>query len=134
MAVRQGNRRSKYGPQLPDRQSSIRHRPASGAVFLGDENTAGMTIAQMARRVGYVFQNPGAMLFAPTLREELAFGPKNLGLPADVVEKNVLHAAQVVGLADRLAILHGGRIAREVTRAEIGPAGVYEVYAEVMAA
>lgn len=46
-----------------------------------------MTIAQMARRVGYVFQNPGAMLFAPTLREELAFGPKNLGLPADVVEK-----------------------------------------------
>ncbi|HQV70773.1 MAG TPA: ABC transporter ATP-binding protein [Thermoflexales bacterium] len=88
------------------------HRPASGAVFLGDENTAGMTIAQMARRVGYVFQNPGAMLFAPTLREELAFGPKNLGLPADVVEKNVLHAAQVVGLADRLddspfALSHG---------------------------
>ena len=39
-----------------------------------------------------------------------------------------------LGLADRLAILHRGHIAREVTRAEIGPAGVYEVYAEVMAA
>ena len=39
-----------------------------------------------------------------------------------------------LGLADRLAILHRGRIAREVTRTEIGPAGVYEVYAEVMAA
>ena len=39
-----------------------------------------------------------------------------------------------LGLADRLAILHRGRIAREVTRAEIGPGGVYEVYAEVMAA
>ena len=39
-----------------------------------------------------------------------------------------------LGLADRLAILHRGRIAREVTRTEIGPAGVYELYAEVMAA
>jgi len=39
-----------------------------------------------------------------------------------------------LGLADRLAILHRGQIAREVTRAEIGPEGVYEVYAEVMAA
>jgi heme exporter protein A len=39
-----------------------------------------------------------------------------------------------LGLADRLAILHRGRIAREVTRAEIGPGGIYEVYAEVMAA
>jgi heme exporter protein A len=37
-----------------------------------------------------------------------------------------------LGLADRLAILHRGRIAREVSRAEIGPGGVYEVYAEVM--
>lgn len=78
------------------------NRPASGKVFLGDEDTAGMTVAQMARRVGYVFQNPGAMLFAPTLREELAFGPKNLGLPPDVIERNVAHAAQVAGLADRL--------------------------------
>ena len=39
-----------------------------------------------------------------------------------------------LGLADRLAILHRGRIAREVSRAEIGPGGVYEVYAEVMGA
>lgn len=36
-----------------------------------------------------------------------------------------------LGLADRLAILHGGRIAREVTRAEISPAAVYDLYAEV---
>jgi heme exporter protein A len=36
-----------------------------------------------------------------------------------------------LGLADRLAILHRGRIAREVTRAEIGPAAVYDLYAEV---
>jgi ABC-type uncharacterized transport system ATPase component len=39
-----------------------------------------------------------------------------------------------LGLADRLAILHGGRIAREVSRAALNPAAVYDLYAEVTTA
>ena len=48
-----------------------------------------MTIAQMAKTVGYVFQSPSHMLFAPTVREELAFGPDGLERFGFVVHDDV---------------------------------------------
>jgi energy-coupling factor transporter ATP-binding protein EcfA2 len=55
-------------------------RPAAGSLCLFGEETAGRRVGELARQVGYVFQNPDLQLFAPTVREELAFGPRNLGL------------------------------------------------------
>ena len=78
------------------------HRPSSGRVRIGETDAAGMTIAQIAQQVGYVFQNPGVMLFAPTMREELSFGPKNVGQSADAIARNIVRAAEAVNLADRM--------------------------------
>ena len=78
------------------------HRPSSGRVRIGETDAAGMTIAQIAQQVGYVFQNPGVMLFAPTMREELSFGPKNVGQNADAIARNIVRAAEAVNLADRM--------------------------------
>jgi energy-coupling factor transport system ATP-binding protein len=54
--------------------------PASGGEVLVDgAPTAGRSVAELATVFGYVFQNPSQMLFAPSVREELLFGPRNLG-------------------------------------------------------
>jgi cobalt/nickel transport system ATP-binding protein len=55
-------------------------------------------------RVGFVFQNSDAQVFSPTVRDEIAFGPLNMGLPADEVERridDVLRVLGIEGLADR---------------------------------
>ena len=57
-----------------------------------------MSIAQIARVLGYVFQSPTHMLYAPTVREELEFGPKNLEFKKDVMEKAVAESLSTVNL------------------------------------
>ncbi len=54
-------------------------KPSSGEVLIGDEPTGKQSVAQIASELGYVFQSPSHMLFAPTVHEELSFGPANLG-------------------------------------------------------
>jgi len=55
-------------------------RPTGGEVFVNGEDIKGKTTAQMAHRVGFVFQNPEHQIFADTVFEEVAFGLRNLGL------------------------------------------------------
>jgi len=57
-----------------------------------------MTVAQAAHTIGYVFQSPTQMLFAPTVEEELSFGPKNLGMSAETIARNVDWAIETVNL------------------------------------
>ena len=56
---------------------------------------------QVRRAVGYVMQHPERQLFAQTVAEDVAFGPRNQGLSATEVERRVAHALDLVGLADR---------------------------------
>lgn len=56
---------------------------------------------QVRRAVGYVMQHPERQLFAQTVAEDVAFGPRNQGLSAAEVERRVAHALDLVGLADR---------------------------------
>lgn len=56
---------------------------------------------QVRRAVGYVMQHPERQLFAQTVAEDVAFGPRNQGLSAAKVERRVAHALDLVGLADR---------------------------------
>lgn len=56
---------------------------------------------QIRRAVGYVMQHPERQLFAQTVAEDVAFGPRNQGLSAPEVERRVAHALDLVGLADR---------------------------------
>jgi energy-coupling factor transport system ATP-binding protein len=55
-------------------------------------------VGQLARVVGYVFQNPDHQLFGKSVREELAFGPRNLGLDEAETDRRVQEALQVFGL------------------------------------
>src|SRR3970282_1184076 len=50
-------------------------QPGRGTVSIGDWDTAGISVAKLARRVGYVFQNPDEQLFSRTVEQEVAFGP-----------------------------------------------------------
>jgi energy-coupling factor transport system ATP-binding protein len=64
----------------------------AGHVAVGGVSTAEQTVAQMATRVGLVFQNPSTQLFGSTVDEEVAFGPRNLGLPPQEVAERAAFA------------------------------------------
>ena len=77
-------------------------KPTQGHVLLEGLDTQKMTVAEAAHTVGYVFQSPTQMLFAPSVKEELAFGPKNLGFSPEEIDKNVTWAIETVHLSEEL--------------------------------
>jgi len=75
-------------------------KPTEGEVLLRGIRSSEITVARAAQTVGYVFQSPGHMLFAPTVEEELAFGPENLKLTAVEVKENVAWAIKTVNMEE----------------------------------
>ena len=76
-------------------------RPTRGRVLVGDWDTAEHTTAELAARVGFLFQNPDDQLFERSVEREVAYGPRNLGLPGRQRARQVRAALQQTGLADR---------------------------------
>lgn len=103
-AVAPGERVAIVGQNGAGKTTLVRHlngifRPSSGTVRVAGSTSADKTIAQLAAQVGYVFQNPDEQLFARTVRADVEFGPKNLGLsPADAAAR-AEEALATVGLA-----------------------------------
>jgi len=75
--------------------------PTSGYVRIGDWDTKENPVAKLARRVGYVFQNPDEQLFSKNVGTEVAFGPKNLGYPTEKVQDLVKDAMAMTELSDK---------------------------------
>ena len=73
-------------------------KPTNGKVFVKGKDTANMRVQELSRSVGYVFQNPNHQLFAKTVREELEFGPRNLGLSEEEVSDRVEKAFKFFNL------------------------------------
>ena len=73
-------------------------KPTSGRMLVKGLPTTGYTHRDLARYVGYVFQNPDHQIFSKTVREEVGFGLKMLGEAPQTVEKRVAEALEVVGL------------------------------------
>ncbi len=74
--------------------------PTSGQVTIGDLNLTAATRGEIRRKVGSVFQNPDDQLFMPTVFDDVAFGPLNLGLDKAHVRERVESAlSRVNGLA-----------------------------------
>jgi len=73
-------------------------RPASGRVTVNGLDTRKASAQEMARQVGYLFQNPDHQIFAETVAAEIAFGPRNLGVHADEIEVRVRESLRMVGL------------------------------------
>ena len=78
--------------------------PTTGRVLLGGEDiNSSKERSRAARfRVGLVFQYPEYQLFEETVRRDIAFGPRNMGLPDDEVERRVLRAADFAGVRREL--------------------------------
>jgi energy-coupling factor transport system ATP-binding protein len=97
-------------------------RPTRGRVLVGGEDTAGQSVGQLARKVGYLFQNPDHQIFAPTVWEEVAFGPRNLGSSEEEVAARTTEALALFGLGDQAdtppAVLGYG-LRRKVTLAAV---------------
>jgi cobalt/nickel transport system ATP-binding protein len=75
-------------------------RPTSGEVLV-DETPLGYKkndLMKVRQKVGIVFQNPDDQLFAPTVIEDVAFGPMNIGLDVEEVEKRVKDSLEKVGM------------------------------------
>lgn len=77
-------------------------KPTSGKVLLEGVDSTKSTVATAAKTIGYVFQSPSQMLFAASVRDELAYGPKNLGFSPEQVEENVNWAIETVHLEEEL--------------------------------
>lgn len=73
-------------------------RPTSGEVTVLGVQTSMRTISEMARVVGYVFQNPDHQLFCSAVEDEVAFGPTNMGLPESEVKARVDSAIEALGI------------------------------------
>lgn len=73
-------------------------KPSSGSVRVNGVETKKASVASLARNVGFVFQNPDHQLFSETVDEEIAFALKNFGYEADVIEKRITWAVNLLGL------------------------------------
>jgi len=76
-------------------------RPTSGEVLVGGDPTRGQSLRSLAAKVGYVFQNPDNQIFAATVLEEVAFGPRNFGLDDIEARARVAESLAAVGLTGR---------------------------------
>ena len=80
-------------------------RADEGRVTVDGRDVAMTPTATLARSMGYVFQSPSQMLFARTVRQELLFGPRNLGLTLDDPDATAMDALRRVGLDEEENIL-----------------------------
>jgi energy-coupling factor transporter ATP-binding protein EcfA2 len=73
-------------------------KPTMGKVFVDGVETTKVSVAALARNVGFVFQNPDHQLFSETVKEEIAFGLKNFGFAQDTIEQRVTWALNLLAL------------------------------------
>jgi len=74
-------------------------KPTEGTVMVDGFNSSTASVADMVRRVGYVFQNPDHQIFNGNVYDEIAYGPRNIGMREDEIKERVSEAARVVGLS-----------------------------------
>ncbi|MCL4368107.1 MAG: ABC transporter ATP-binding protein [Actinomycetota bacterium] len=74
--------------------------PSSGVVRINGADTRRHRVAHLARQVGLVFQNPNHQIFHRTVEAEVAFGPKNVGMPPQRSAQMVADSLELLGLTD----------------------------------
>ena len=75
-------------------------RPTSGEVLIRGEPITKANIREVRKFVGIVFQNADDQIFSPTVEQDVAFGPTNLGLDEDTIHHRVHEALRIVGIED----------------------------------
>jgi energy-coupling factor transport system ATP-binding protein len=75
-------------------------KPTRGQVIVGGINTREAKVSDMARRIGYIFQDPNEQLFANSVEEEILFGLRNLELSEEEIQKRVEETIELFGLQE----------------------------------
>ena len=75
-------------------------KPTRGRVLVDGVDTRKATVAELARKVGLVFQNPDHQLFCATVEEEIAFALRNFGFPENEIRERVEWALRTFGLEE----------------------------------
>lgn len=107
IAIKKGERVAFVGSNGAGKSTLFLHfngilRPSSGKVMIKDNpvTTQKEELMKIREKVGLVFQNPDDQLFSPTVQEDVAFGPMNMGLSMEEVEERVDDALKRVGMQD----------------------------------
>ncbi len=115
------------GPNGSGKTTLARHlngllKPSQGVVMVEGQDTRTTRVAALARRIGYAFQNPDHQIFAPTVQEEIAFGPRMLELPQAIIAQRVADALdrfRLIPYADLPPALLGFGQRRQVALAAV---------------
>ncbi|MGY2081920.1 energy-coupling factor ABC transporter ATP-binding protein [Modestobacter sp. SYSU DS0657] len=105
LRIAPGERVALLGPNGAGKTTLVLHlngilRGGRGRVEVGGLPVTDRSLQEVRRRVGIVFQDPDDQLFMPTVGEDVAFGPRNLGLPEPEVARRVADALAAVRMAD----------------------------------
>jgi energy-coupling factor transport system ATP-binding protein len=104
LAINRGDVIAVLGPNGAGKTTLVKHaigllKPKGGRVLVDGRDSHELSVAEIAKTLGYVFQSPSHMLFAPTVYDELAFGPTNLHHNPEEIQKEVSEAIEIVHLS-----------------------------------
>ena len=106
ITIKKGERIAIMGPNGAGKSTLFSHfnglsEPTSGHVEIDGEKIIFERdeLLKVRQKVGIVFQDPNDQLFAPTVKEDVAFGPMNLGLDYDEVKSRITEALELVGMS-----------------------------------
>ncbi|MBC7878880.1 MAG: ABC transporter ATP-binding protein [Anaerolineales bacterium] len=106
LTIEAGEQVAIVGQNGAGKTTLVRHfngllQPSSGSVLIGEWDTKKHSVAKLASRVGYVFQNPDEQLFSKDVGTEIRFGPRNLGYSKEKIDELVTRALSLTELSDK---------------------------------
>ncbi|MDF2708259.1 MAG: cobalt transporter ATP-binding protein [Nonomuraea muscovyensis] len=107
LTIGRGERVALLGPNGAGKTTLVMHlngilTPGHGTVAVAGTPVRPDTLKEIRRRVGLVFQDPDDQLFMPTVRDDVAFGPANMGLTGQALDRAVTGALRRVGMLEAI--------------------------------
>ncbi|WP_113704486.1 energy-coupling factor ABC transporter ATP-binding protein [Nonomuraea lactucae] len=105
LTIGRGERVALLGPNGAGKTTLVMHlngilTPGHGTVTVAGRPVRPDTLKEIRQRVGLVFQDPDDQLFMPTVRDDVAFGPANMGVTGEALERAVTGALERVGMLE----------------------------------